>query len=394
VTRVVLAPDKFRGSASAAQAATALRDGLRRRSPRLDIIQRPVADGGEGTLGACTAAGYRLVPARASGPDGRPLTACLAVNGETAVIELAAVAGLGLMAPDHLTPLDATTFGVGQLISRALDLGYRKLVLAVGGSATVDGGIGMMLALGARLAVSATARPGGGTRVGRLDLSGLDPRLAGTEFVLAADVTNPLLGPDGAARAFAAQKGATPGEVDILEDRLRQWARAVTEATGADATASPGAGAAGGAGFAATALLGASFRRGIDLIIELTGLQAALAGADLVITGEGSLDAQSLSGKAPVGVAQAARARGVPAIAVAGRVSLSRAQIRAACFTAAYALADLEPDQARSMSHAEELLRRTGARIADEHLAGGRPVRAITAPPYEEPAKPARKEAS
>lgn len=372
MTRVVVAPDKFKGSLTAAQAASALAAGLGRSRPGLEVLQRPVADGGEGTLQAVAAAGYRLVPTVATGPHWRPLATRFARLGDAAVIELAAIAGLSLPLPEEHDPLHATTFGVGQMIRRALDLGCRRLVLAVGGSATTDGGIGMMHGLGARLRERSgavlSADSSACTLAHRLDLSAVDPRIRDTEIVLAADVTNPLFGADGAAHTFAPQKGADPHEVELLEARLRQWARLVTEATGVDAANAPGAGAAGGVGFAALALLGATFRRGIDLVIELTGLDLLLADASLVITGEGSLDAQSLGGKAPVGIAQAARSHGVPVVAVAGTTSLTPAETRAAGFTATYTLTDLEPEPARAMARAADLVECVGARIAEQHL--------------------------
>lgn len=373
MSTVLVAPDKFKGSLSASQAAASLALGLRRRLPQLPVITRPVADGGEGTLTALTAAGFGMVPVLAIGADHRPLTASFVRRGDVAVVELAAVAGLSLAQSGVQNPVEATTFGVGQLIRSALDSGCRRIILAVGGSATTDGGIGMMQALGARL-ISRTpdVRPAElevCTHDYQLDLTGLDARIKDTEFTLAADVTNPLLGADGAARVFAPQKGADRHDVTVLETRLRRWARAVAEATGTNLVEQPGAGAAGGTGFAALALLGAAFRPGIDLVLEYTGVSALLPGAAFVITGEGSLDAQSLAGKAPIGVARAAQACGVPAIAVAGRVLISPGAARAAGFKHVYNLSRLAADPADAMTHAAELLERVGARIADKYLA-------------------------
>ncbi len=367
--RVVVAPDKFKGSVTAAEAAAALAAGLRRERPDLEITQAPVADGGDGTVAAALAAGFSPVRMTADGPVGEPVETTFAVRDGTAVIELADVAGLRRLTAG-LAPLTASTYGVGQVIRAAL-AAAATIVLGIGGSASTDGGAGMVQALGVRLTDERGRALGRGgaalAGLAAIDPSGLDQRTAGASILVASDVDNPLLGPSGAAAVFGPQKGASEADVAVLEVALARWAALTRSATGNDVAGLPGAGAAGGTGFAALAYLGARLVPGAQLLLDLTGFDAALAGADLVITGEGSLDRQTLGGKAPVGVARAAAARGVPAIVAAGRVELTAAELADAGFAAAYALSDLEPDQAVSMTQAAALLTEIGARVAARH---------------------------
>jgi glycerate 2-kinase len=368
--RVVVAPDKFKGSLTAAQVAAHVAAGLARAAPGLEVVRVPVADGGDGTLDAAVSAGYRRVPVRAQGPTGEPVETAYAERDGVAVVELADVSGLGRLPGGRPAPLTASSYGTGQVIRAALDAGCRRVVLGIGGSACTDGGAGLVQALGGRLLDAAGGEVGRGgaalAAVGSLDLTGLHPALAETEVVVASDVDNPLLGPRGAAAVYGPQKGASPAEVAALDAALAQWADAVHRATGVDAAGTPGAGAAGGVGFAALAVLGARLEPGIDLVLELVGFPAALPGARLVVTGEGSLDAQTLHGKAPAGVAAAARAAGVPVVAVAGRSLLSPADLRPAGILAAYALTDIEPDPRRCMTEAGPLLERLAARVATD----------------------------
>ncbi|MGY1815623.1 glycerate kinase [Blastococcus sp. SYSU D00820] len=372
---VVLAPDTFKGSLAAPEVAAALGRGLRRRLPGVRLVERPVADGGEGTVDLLLRHGATPVTVPVHGPTGAPLPATYALRGDTAVVEMAAAAGLGLLpeGPDDTTARTASTAGVGELVADALGRGTRRIVVAVGGSATTDGGAGLVTALGARIA-DADGRPvppggAGLLSAARLDLAGLDPRLAAVEVLVACDVDNPLLGPEGAAAVFGPQKGAGPATVALLDRGLTRWADLVAAATGEDLRDRPGAGAAGGLGFAAAALLGARIVSGVEYLLDVTGFADALAGADLVVVGEGSLDAQSLRGKGPVGVAVRAAAAGVPVVAVAGRCTAPAAELRASGIRAVHALADLEPDPARSMAQAAELLETVGERVAEEHLA-------------------------
>jgi len=373
---VVVAPDKFKGSLSAAAVARAVAEGLRAAVPGVDVREHPVADGGDGTVEAALSAGYTRREVRCTGPTGTPVDAAVAVRDQVAVVELAEASGLRRLPGGRPAATTATSRGTGELIRAALDLGCRQVVLGIGGSACTDGGAGMVQALGGRLldAAGDELGPGGAALadLDRLDLSGFDPRVAATEFTVASDVDNPLLGLHGAAAVYGPQKGATPADVALLDAALTRWAAAARAATGVDAVNAPGAGAAGGVGFAALVFLRARLRSGIDYLLDLLQVRAAIDRARLVVTGEGSLDDQTLRGKAPAGVAAAARAAGVPTVAVAGRSTLALEALEPAGFARAYLLSDLEPDPERSMRDPAPLLRRLAARIAADWLGGDR----------------------
>jgi glycerate 2-kinase len=360
--RVVVAPDKFEGSLTAGRAAEAIRAGLLRARPDAEVVALPLGDGGAGTLEALVAAGFQLVPVPATGPTGEPVQAAVAVDGDRCFVEMAEASGLKRLPGGRRVPLEATTYGTGELLRAALDRGARTVVLGIGGSATTDGGAGMAAALGARFLDDAGAElPRGGAallRLAHIDTAGLDPRLRQVQVTVAADVDNPLVGPDGAAHVFGPQKGAGPDDALLLDSALRRYARVLAADLGIDLADTPGAGAAGGLGAGAIAFLGARIRSGIELVLELVGFDREVAAADLVVTGEGKLDAQSLRGKAPVGVARAATAHGVPVVALAGVVEVPDRELRAAGFEEAHALAELEPDPARSMAEAAPLLER------------------------------------
>lgn len=370
--KIVLAPDKFKGSLTAPEVADALAEGIREVLPEAELVLVPVADGGEGTVSAALGAGFSPHRAVVSGPTGQPLAAEFAVDSGSgrAVVEMAAASGLDVLPNGVKDARNATSLGTGQLIRAALDTGAREIVLGVGGSACTDGGAGMLQGLGARFTDDAgNDLPLGGAALARTadaDLSGLDARLDAATLVLAADVDNPLLGERGAAAVFGPQKGATPSDVAELDAALARFAEVLGAAMGGRAKAAkdaPGAGAAGGVGYAALAL-GAQRRRGIDVVVEFTGLRSKLEGAALVVTGEGSLDAQSLSGKAPVGVAAEARAQGIPVVAVCGRNQLDAPTRRAAGFAAIHALTDLEDDVEVCLRDAPRLVRETAHAIA------------------------------
>jgi glycerate kinase len=370
--KVLVAPDKFKGSLTAAEVADAVGRGLLDARPELEVVELPVADGGDGTVAAAVSAGYTRIVTEAVGPTGEPVEAEYALAGPRAVVELAAVVGLDRLPGGRLEPLGASTFGLGQVIADAIGQGATEIVLGLGGSASTDGGAGMVQALGARLRDTAGTDlpPGGGALadLDSLDLAALRAALGSTRFVVASDVDNPLLGPSGAAAVFGPQKGAEAADIAALEGGLARWASVVAETTGEDHANDPGAGAAGGTGFAALALLAGTIRPGIELILELVDFKGRLAGTDLVITGEGSLDQQSLAGKAPVGVARVAAEHGIPVVAVAGRSLLREDDLARAGLAAAYPLSDLEPDPARSMANAAVLLEATGRRIGSEWL--------------------------
>jgi glycerate kinase len=370
--RVLVASDKFKGTLTAAEVAAAVSEGIRRVSPDALVEPVPVADGGDGTVAAAVAAGYDAVPVTVAGPTGQPVRTRFARRGTTAVVELADASGLVRLPGGELRPMDATSRGTGEVLAAALEAGCTDVVLGIGGSASTDGGAGLVRALGARLLDvdgGEVSESGAGlARIAGIDLAAVRERAAGVRLTVACDVDNPLTGPHGAAAVYGPQKGAGPAQVLELDDALTHWARVVARATGEDLSRVAGAGAAGGVGFAALALLGATLRPGIDLVLDLVGFRDRLAGADLVVTGEGALDEQTLHGKAPAGVAAAARDAGIPAVAVCGHSSLDDARLAAAGIRAAYALTDLEPDVQRCLTDGARLLVGLGERIAADHL--------------------------
>ncbi len=323
--RVVIAPDSFKGSLSAVEAAAAMARGVLAVWPDAEVVQVPIADGGEGTVEAMvTATGGRFEEVRAMGPLGDPVTARWGVLGDgvTAVIETAAASGLPLVPPSKRDPRFTTTRGTGEVLRAALDLGLRKVVLGLGGSATTDGGSGLLRALGVRFldAQENDLAEGGAALAGlsRVELADLDPRLASLTLLVACDVDNPLNGPRGAAAVYGPQKGATPSMIPALDAALLRFAQVSEATTGRAVSHLPGAGASGGLGAGLLLFTPAKLLPGVALVLEAVGFDALLAGADLVLTGEGRTDAQTAGGKAPVGVAAAARRRGVPVICLSG----------------------------------------------------------------------------
>ena len=323
--RVVIAPDSFKGSVSALGVAQAMERGVRAVFPDAEVRQVPIADGGEGTVEALvTATRGRLEERTVRGPFGEPVRARWGVlgDGQTAVIEMAAASGLPLVPKDRRDPRVTSTYGTGELVRAALEAGLTKLVIGIGGSATNDGGTGLARALGVRFLDAAGAElPEGGAALGRLariDLAGLDSRLASAEILVACDVDNPLTGPRGASAVYGPQKGATPQMVAELDAALGHYARVAQAATGRDVALHPGAGAAGGLGAGLLFFTPARLRPGVDIVLETTGFVELVRGADLVLTGEGRTDFQTAMGKAPVGVAQAAKRHGIPVVCLAG----------------------------------------------------------------------------
>lgn len=368
---VLIAPDKFKGSLTAAEVVTAVSKGLQSVSP-VTVRGVPVADGGDGTIAAAVAAGFVEVPLVAAGPTGEPITTRYARLGQTAVVEMADVSGLVCLPSGRLEPLRATSRGTGEVMAAAIEAGCTTLVVGIGGSASTDGGAGLVCALGVDLldAAGDHVADGGAAlqSAASLDTGALEKRLAGVSITIACDVDNPLTGPAGAAAIYGPQKGADPDQIAQLDRALSHFADLVAAHTGRDERDAAGAGAAGGVGYAAHALLGATLRPGAELVFDLVGLDAALEGVDLVITGEGSLDDQTLHGKAPAAVASAAGKRVIPVVAVCGRATLGQERLSAAGISAAYALSDLEPDLRRSIAGAAQLLERLGQRIARDHL--------------------------
>ena len=325
--KIIIAPDSFKGSMTAMEAAEAIGKGVKKAARDAEMLLVPVADGGEGTMDSLVAAtGGRKAYVTVTGPLLEPVQAAYGIlgDGETCVIEMASASGICLVEREKLNPLEATTYGTGELIKRALDDGLRKFILAIGGSATNDGGIGMLQALGLKVTVSSGKEAGlGAATIGEItdfDESGYDPRIKDCEFLIASDVDNPLVGLRGASRVFGPQKGATAEMVELLDGYLSRWADLVERKKGIRLHDRPGAGAAGGIGGAFQAFFPSVTKRGIDIVIEYTRLAEKMAGADCVFTGEGQIDFQTASGKTPMGVAQEAKKKGVPVFALAGSV--------------------------------------------------------------------------
>ncbi len=322
--RIVLAPDSYKESLTAAEVCAAMEAGLRVGFPDAEFVHVPMADGGEGTLSSLVdARGGSVERHRVTGPLGRPVDAEWGLlPGGVAVVEMASASGLALVPPAERDPRVTTTRGVGELVCAALDRGVRSLILAIGGSATNDAGAGLAQALGVRLldAAGHDLPPGGAAlaRLDRIDVSDADPRLPALSIQVACDVDNPLCGPEGASAVYGPQKGATPAMVAELDAALARFAEVVRRDLGRDIAAVPGAGAAGGLGGGLLAFTNAELRRGVQIVIDEARLADAVASADLVVTGEGRVDGQTRHGKTPFGVAQVARAAGVPVVAVAG----------------------------------------------------------------------------
>lgn len=323
--KIIIAPDSFKESMSAEQAALAIEQGFKDIFPQAEYIRLPIADGGEGTVDALVAAmNGKHIYLDVMGPLGEKVNAVygLVDNQRTAVIEMAAASGLMLIPVEKRDPLLTTSFGTGELIKDALNAGVEQIILAVGGSATVDGGMGMMQALGAKFYDKNKHELGFGGQflhsIDSIDLSQLDPRINAIKMDVACDVDNPLIGPRGAAYVFGPQKGASALVVEQLEQGMKQYAKVIERTTGIDYQYMAGGGAAGGISVAAAAFMHAKLKPGIDIVIQAVALEKALEDADLVIVGEGSIDGQSAAGKAPVGVAHAAKRQGVPVVALGG----------------------------------------------------------------------------
>ena len=326
--KIVIAPDSFKGSLTALQVAEAIEVGLRRVFPDAAIEKVPMADGGEGTVQSLVdATNGEILTTRVLDPLGNPIDAQYGVlgNGVTAVIEMAAASGLTLVPLDKRDPRVATTYGTGELIRAALAHGCRKLIIGIGGSATNDGGAGMAQALGAKLLAASGKQiePGGGSlaTLNSINLSELDPRIAETETVVACDVNNPLTGKQGASHIYGPQKGATPEMIEVLDANLAHFDKIVQRDLSKSVANVPGAGAAGGLGAGLMAFLNASLKSGIEIVTEATELSQRFADADLVITGEGQINFQTVFGKTPVGVAKVAKTHNLPVIAIAGSIA-------------------------------------------------------------------------
>lgn len=368
--RIVIAPDSFKESMSAAQVAREIAEGLRDSFPSADFVEVPMADGGEGTMQSLVdATGGTVTTHCVEDPLGRPVDARLGIlgDGDTAVIEMAQASGLELLTQDEKNALTTSTFGTGQLILTAHEMGLSKFIIGIGGSATNDGGAGMLQALGGRL-LDGEGRelPRGGAalaRLARIDVSGVPEALRGATVRVACDVTNPLTGPDGASAVFGPQKGATAEDVAALDSALENFARVIERDLGLDVAATPGAGAAGGLGAGLMALLAAELAPGIDIVIDHTKLREQLVGADLVITGEGAMDAQTRFGKTPYGVAKEAKALGIPVIGIAGSLADDATELYDHGFDALFSITPAPGSLADALAQGPDRMRRTARNI-------------------------------
>ena len=369
--KIVIAPDSYKESLTALEVATEIEAGFREVFPAAEYHLVPMADGGEGTVAAMVAAtGGRLVELQVTGPLGAPVQAFygLTGDGETAIIEMAAASGLALVPPELRDPLVTTSYGTGELIKAALDAGGRHLIIGIGGSATNDGGAGMLQALGVNL------RDGEGREIGfgggslasleSIEAGGLDPRLKLCRIEAACDVDNLLTGPKGASAVFGPQKGATPELVAQLDANLARYAAAIGRDLGVQVEMVPGAGAAGGVGAALLAFLGADLRPGIDIVMEAVGLEAYLRDADLVITGEGRMDSQTVHGKTPIGVARMAKRFGKPVIGIAGSLSADVAVVHEHGIDAVFSVLSQVGTLEEAVLHAGSNLRGASRNIA------------------------------
>ncbi len=377
--KIVIAPDSFKESLTAREACDAIARGVRRVLPDAQIDAIPMADGGEGTVDALIAAtGGRLAQTTVHGPLGEPIVASWGVLGDesrrVAVIEMAAASGLALVPTERRNPLSTTTFGTGELIAAALDAGLSRIIIGIGGSATVDGGAGAAQAIGVRfLDRSGQTLPpglsgGGLADVAHIDISPRDPRLASIKIEVACDVTNPLCGPSGAAAVFGPQKGATPEQVAILDRNLSHLAEIIRRDLGKDVKDMPGAGAAGGLGAGLVAFFDATIRRGVDLVMDAVRFSERIVGADLIITGEGRIDAQSMMGKVIAGVGNAGKAAGIPVIAMVGSIGPGAEQTLE-ILDGYHAISPPGTPSAESIARAAEFLESTAASLLKNRFA-------------------------
>ena len=375
--KIVIAPDSFKGSLTAAQACAAIEDGVRKALPEAETVTVPMADGGEGTMQSLIdGLGGSIVECEADDPLGRAHMAAYGLTrGGTAVIEMAQASGLTLLGENERNPLLASTYGTGQLIHDALDRGARDFIIGIGGSATNDGGAGMAQALGYRLldAAGNDLPPGGGAllRLCRIESLNADSRLAESRFTVACDVDNPLTGERGASAVFGPQKGASAEMAVLLDKALARYAGCILADLRMDVACIPGAGAAGGLGAGCIAFLGAELRRGVDIVIDATGLSEKLGGAALVITGEGRTDSQTLSGKTAYGVSRLAKSLGTPVVLISGSLAIGADELLECGICRVYSLMDDGTGLDEAMRNGAALLRGKAERAIREFFDTG-----------------------
>ncbi len=375
--KIVVAPNAFKGSFTATKAAAAMSEGIRRVLPTAEIIEVPVADGGDGLVDVTLEAlNGETSEVQVTGPDFKPVNAalCFVPDLNLAAIEMALASGLALLPEAKKDPTRTTTLGTGELIAHALDQGVQRILIGIGGSATNDGGIGMAAALGVRFTDKHgdPIRPVGGSLhdIEHIDHSAIDPRIKNIKFDVACDVDNLLTGHEGAAHVYGPQKGATPTQVQQLDDGLAHLARCIEKDLGIDVTRLPGGGAAGGLGAGLHAFLGAELRKGVDLILDLVDLETKLHGADLVLTGEGQIDFQTVFGKAPAGVAAAAKKQNIPCFALAGSVGEGLEQLHQTGIDAVFSLCNGPISLKQAMENGDYLLTLTTEQVLRSFLAG------------------------
>jgi len=378
--KIVLAPDKFKGSLSAQEACEAMERGVRRACPDAEVMSIPVADGGEGTVEALVSAtGGRCVEVRVTGPLGEPVQARFGILGDpqTAVIEMAQASGLWRVPPEQRDPLNTTSFGTGELIHAALRQGCRHLIIGIGGSATTDCGSGMAQALGVRFLLAdgtAVETPMTGGQMGQVrqvDLSGVLPELRDCSITVACDVSNPLLGPQGAVRVYAPQKGAQPSQLDLLEQAMEHMIDLMESATGRRVRTLPGTGAAGGLGAALMTLFQAVQRPGIEIVLEAVSFRDRIRGAALVLSGEGKVDAQTACGKAVSGVVRAARSGHVPVVLLAGSVDEDAESLYREGVVSLFSICTRPMTLAEAMGRASWLVETAAERVTRMAVHGG-----------------------
>lgn len=375
--KIVTAPNAFKGSLTATEAAIAMEAGIRRILPDSEVVQVPVADGGDGLVDvAVEALNGEMRSLTVTGPRNSPVEAnyCYVKSMDLVTVEMALASGLALLPDDLQDPTLTTTFGTGELIKVGLDLGVSRINVGIGGSATNDGGIGMAQALGVRfLDKDGRELPGiGGSlaSIAKIDFSGLDPRIKETTIEAVCDVENPLYGPKGAAFVYGPQKGASPEQVNELDKGLKNLAGLIQKDMGIDVANMPGSGAAGGLGGGLHAFLGAKLCKGIDLIFDLVGLPEKLSGADLALTGEGQIDFQTVFGKAPGGVGAAAKAQGIPCFAIAGSIGKELGDLHDSGINAVFSLCPGPMTLKESMKLSKENITRVTEQAIRAFLAG------------------------
>lgn len=370
IKKIVAAPDSFKGSLTAKEVAEALEAGIKKYDSSIEVVKVPMADGGEGIVQSLAdASDGRIIPVTVKGPMLNEVEAFYGILGDggTAVIEMAAASGLPLVKPGERNPLVTTTYGTGELIKNALDMGCRRIIIGIGGSATNDGGAGALQALGVRfLDVSGNEIGFGGGNLGRLhsiDTKHLDARIKDTEIIVACDVDNPLCGPRGASFVFGPQKGADSAMVEELDKNLAHYADLVESTLGVQIKDYPGSGAAGGLGGGLMAFLGAKLKKGVDIVIETVELEERVKGADLVITGEGMMDYQTIYGKAPFGVAKTAKKYGIPVVAICGSIGKDVEVLYENGFESIFSIIDKPMSLEEAMERSKELIQNCSERV-------------------------------